>query len=312
MTDKRYPQTILATACLPWTQNDEFDRSRFKTEVESLVRQDIRHIYLFGTAGEGYAVTDRQFEQITACFVELMAGQNANPIIGLLSLSLPSMLDRLRRAYDLGIRSFLFALPAWGALQDDELFDFMHRLCDPWPDCTFIHYNNIRAKRLLEIKDYERLADEIPNLVATKYSTADPAVIESLAQSRCPLRFFLTECGFATGSRLADGDFGLLLSIASSNLARAKEFFTAGRMHDADRLQIMQEELDAMVRTLLDRVGNRIDGAYDKIFCKIRNPDFPLRLLPPYRGSSDEAYKSYLDWLKTDLPDWLGDSTAQR
>ena len=60
-----------------------------------------------------------------------------------------------------------------------------------------------------------------------------------------------------------------------------------------------------MVRVLIDLVGSRIDGAYDKIFSKIINPEFPLRLLPPYRGASDEAYQAYCRFLKENLPHWI-------
>ena len=303
MSDSRYPNVILATACIPWTADLAFDEAAFTAQVHSLIDRDIRHIYLFGTAGEGYAVSDRQFGEITAAFARAMSGPDLYPMVGLISLSLTTMKYRLQFAYNLGIRDFMFALPSWGMLQDDELSCFLHQLCDPYPDCRFAHYNLMRSKRLLNIGEYERYAGELPNLAAVKFSTSDPAIIRGLAASACPLRFFLTEQGFAEGS--LQGDFGLLLSVASSRISQAHVFHQAGRQRDAGTLQKMQQELGQMVQELIRCVGNRIDGGYDKIFCKIINRDFPLRLLPPYLGASDQAFEQYCQFLRQQLPHWI-------
>jgi dihydrodipicolinate synthase/N-acetylneuraminate lyase len=214
------------------------------------------------------------------------------------------MVQRLNQSYSFGIRNFLVALPAWGALQGDELFDFWHILCDPFPDCLFLHYNNMRSKRIISMTEYEKLADEIPNLAGAKYSTTDLASILDLAVSDCPLRFFLTERGYAYGSLI--GDFGFLLSIATTNVNRACQFFLAGVNKEYDMLIDMQKELHNMQKHLIMIAGDdKIDGAYDKIFCKRLNPSFPLRLLPPYRGVTDEAYASYINFLENHYPQWL-------
>ena len=301
--EKRFPNVILATACLPWTDQYELDEALFIAEVQGLISRGIQYIYLFGTAGEGYAVSDKQFHQITGLFARMMHEQNCFPIIGLISLSFMTMLERIQEAYFMGIRDFMFALPSWGALEDDELSIFLHRLCDPYPDCRFIHYNNPRSKRVLTCAEYEFFADKIPNLVGVKYSTSDKDIISDLAKSCLPLRFFLTENGFAEGS--LTGDFGLLLSIASTNIAKARQYYRAGIQKDVRVLRSMQKELKIMVATLADVVGSRIDGGYDKIFSKIRTPSFPLRLLPPYLGATEEAFKAYVYFLRTEMPHWI-------
>jgi hypothetical protein len=35
------------------------------------------------------------------------------------------------------------------------------------------------------------------------------------------------------------------------------------------------------------------------------HPEFPLRLLPPYLGSSDEEYHAFVTRLAQRLPDWI-------
>jgi dihydrodipicolinate synthase/N-acetylneuraminate lyase len=304
MYEKRYPRTILATACIPWTEGFEIDEMLFRAEIRGLLHRGIRHIYLFGTAGEGYAVTEELFEKMVRVFAEEMDAPDRFAMVGLISLSLPSMIQRVQKAYALGIRDFQFALPSWGALQDAELDRFVHLLCDPFPDCRFMHYNLLRAKRILTIHEYERLADEVPNLVAVKYVTTDIPTIQEIARSSCPLRFFFTEQGFGYGSLV--GEFGYLLSIGTTRIERAWDYFHAAVDGRSQSLLDMQVELAAMAKGLLDRVGRTmIDAAYDKVFCKILDTRFPLRLMPPYTCTSEEGYRKYLGFLEDQYPQWL-------
>ena len=61
-----------------------------------------------------------------------------------------------------------------------------------------------------------------------------------------------------------------------------------------------------MLHTLLDTAGTSfIDGAYDKAIHRLSEPDFPLRLLPPYETTSVEVFERYRDTLAADFPDWL-------
>ena len=48
----------------------DFEEDIFRRSVQHLLMQGIRDLYIFGTAGEGYAVTERQFDEITRVFLE--------------------------------------------------------------------------------------------------------------------------------------------------------------------------------------------------------------------------------------------------
>lgn len=295
---------MLATACIPWTESYEFDEKIFKDQIRGLIKRDIRHIYLFGTAGEGYAVTDGQFDNIVEAFAEEMQGPGLHPMVGLISLSFPNMLQRIKKAYSFGIRDFQFSLPCWGALSDGELNTFVHQLCDPFPDCRFLNYNLMRTKRLLGIREYEKLAEEVPNFVGVKFSNPDIFTMLDIANSHCPLQFFLTEWAFGYGSMV--GEFGFLISLAASNIKRAWEYFDAGVKRDGDRLLAMQRELFFISKALTQAVGSaRMDGAYDKMFCRLLNKDFPLRLLPPYESSNEKGFAEYRSFLEKEYPQWM-------
>lgn len=304
MTGKRYPSTILATAVIPWDERYRFDVASFRNQVRAFLQRGVNHLYLFGTAGEGYAITEEQYERIVAVFAEEMQGPDRYPMIGLISLSLPAMMQRIAKACALGIRDFQFSLPSWGALSDEELDLFLHTLCDNHPDCRFMHYNLGRAKRILAPDEYFRIAEEIPNFVGAKYTTDNPAILQKLVATPSPLQFFTGETGFAIGSMF--GECGLLISLAGTRLERAWAFVDAARNKRYPELITCFNEMTGILAGLIEIAGaEKIDGAYDKLFVRMLDPAFPLRLLPPYASISDEQSDRYRQFLTERYPHWL-------
>ena len=103
---------ILATAVVPWTETYEFDEVRFRRQVHTIARTLTQHIYIFGTAGEGHAVNESQFDQITKAFWLSTQEAGASPMVGLISLSLPTIIARIERGRTLGFRTFQLSLPS--------------------------------------------------------------------------------------------------------------------------------------------------------------------------------------------------------
>jgi dihydrodipicolinate synthase/N-acetylneuraminate lyase len=295
------PAAILATAVVPWNERYEFDEATFRRQVHTIARHLTRHIYVFGTAGEGYAVSESQFDRIARAFWESAAECQAEPMLGVISLSLPTIIDRIRRGRSLGFRIFQLSLPSWGVLNDRELDAFFAETCGRFPDCRFHHYNLLRTKRLLTSVEYRRLAAAHPNFVGVKASTADPAVLADLLTVSPRLRFFFTEMGYAIVRRTHET--GLLISLASVNYRRAKQFVTGT---DAQR-EADVADFRAMGATLQTISANRfhIDGAYDKMLFRLSDPAFPLRLLPPYAHATEEDFARF----KAALPaGWRNDT----
>ena len=58
---------------------------------------------------------------------------------------------------------------------------------------------------------------------------------------------------------------------------------------------------------LFEFLGDRVhmDGAYDKMFARINDPRFPLRLLPPYSCVSEEQFQTFEAALRHRCPKWL-------
>ena len=290
------PLPILATAVIPWTADYRFDAESFRRQVRTIARDLTRHLYIFGTAGEGYGVTETQFREIATCFRQVSAEEGVTPMLGLISLSLPTIAERIAWGRTLGFREFQLSLPAWGALNDRELDTFFAETCGRFPDCHFHHYNLARSGRVLTAADYRRLVAAHPNLVAVKASVSDPALIREFMALAPRLQFFFTERGYVEGRKL--GPCGLLISLASVS-PRAAKAFVAG--DDAFRQRAF-EGIQAMGKKFKELSAGRyhIDGAFDKMLFRVSDPDFPLRLLPPYEGASEADFAAFRDGIPAD------------
>jgi hypothetical protein len=103
------------------------------------------------------------------------------------------------------------------------------------------------------------------------------------------------------------GEVGFLISIASTNLALGQRYFRAGQERDAAKLGAMAVEFEGIIACLKEAVadGAHMDGAFDKMFCRVQDEAFPLRLLPPYSGVSEEAFRKYVALVRERHPQWL-------
>ena len=302
MTDKRYPAGIMSTCCIPWDEQGRFAEPIFRRGVRQALT-GTPHLYVFGTAGEGYAVTDRQFDEIVAAFADEMRQGGAEPMVGVISLSLGTIVERIRRCRDAGVTRFQVSLPSWGALSERELFGFFEQVCGGFPDCRFMHYNLPRSKRLVTGREYGRLAEAHPNLVATKNCGDSLSHIQSLLEDAPRLQHFLSEAGYVYGSLF--GECGILASFIM-NWPKLRALFEAGKRRDVAALVAIHREISIVIQTLLETVPDgRIDGGYDKLFEKMYDPEMPLRLMPPYIGSGDDEYAVFVRLLGERLPDWI-------
>lgn len=301
----RYPRTILATCCVPWQDDFTIDEPVFRAGIRHLAGNGLRDLYVFGTAGEGYAVNERQFDEVVRIFAGETGVLGLPPMVGVISLSLSTVIERIERCLERGIDLFQISLPSWGALSDGELRLFFAETCGRFPQARFLHYNLRRAGRLVAPAEYGELAARHPNLVATKNAGADARTVIGLHRQAGELRHFLTEGSYAVGALL--GEVGFLVSFASINPALAREFYEAGVRRDAATLGELGRELALIHDELISAAEPEqfIDGAYDKVFNKLHDPNFSLRLLPPYLGWSDEQFARFRQALAARHPRWV-------
>jgi len=228
----------------------------------------------------------------------------AEPMVGVISLSLPTMLRRISMAHEtLGVRLFQVSLPSWGALDETEVRRFFDSVLGQFADCEFLHYNLLRTKRLVSAAEYAQIAADHPNLVATKNSTDSMVRIRELIDLAPQLQHFLNERGFVYGSML--GECGLLISLATLNLQMGKRYFDAGRTRDFETLLELERELSELTREFVRSMGDsHIDGAYDKALWRLHDSRFPLQLLPPYHGVEPAAVDRFAAYVRERYPRW--------
>ncbi len=303
----RYPQTVLVACPTPWDERDQLDEPTFRAEVRAVLAAGWTDLYIFGTGGEGYAVDTARFRRTTAVFGEEVLGRpGIRPMVGVIGLSVPIILERIAIAHALGFRMFQVSLPAWGALADAELLRFFHDVCGAFPDSAFLNYNLPRTKRVLTGADYARIIPETPNLVATKTTGGGIAAAQELLANAGELQHFMGEGNFPHGAMF--GECSLLASYAELSPHMTRALFEAGRTRDVATLFTLQHAFQRMQSELWAAPVSRphMDGAFDKMLVKLGMlPDFPLRLLSPYLGYTDEDHERCRTLLETRFPEFL-------
>jgi dihydrodipicolinate synthase/N-acetylneuraminate lyase len=283
----RYPQSNLAACMLPWTEDFRLDVAKFEQHVQAALNDGYRCLYVMGTAGEGYALSEQRFQQVVEVFAAQTVKGGIDPQIGVIGLSMEQIILRLKFAHSLGIRMFQISLPSWGALDESETLLFFKAVCGEFPDSRFLHYNLPRTKRIITGPEYHRIALQVPNLVATKNSTTDYARTADLLLNSPELQHFLLEGNFAMGCTL--GECSLLCSYDSLFPKTTWQFFEAGRSKNlAELFRITQFFHEVGAKLFAHCKRPMIDGSYDKTFLWLRDPMFSNRVLPPYLGLSED------------------------
>ena len=304
---KRYPQAILASCEIPWNDKQELIEETFREEVRDVLEKGFSHLYIFGTAGEGYAVTTSQFDEIVGIFHEETSSEGVHPMVGVIGMSTAQVVERIGRACDRGFRTFQISLPPWGEVNDREYLTFFKDVCGSFPTAKFIHYNLPRPKRVLLGPEYRRLEEAVPNLVGTKNCRSDIVQIDSIATHSSELQHFFCEHGFVQGS--VYGECSLLASWAALFPSQCKEFFDAGVTGQFERALRMQVDFIRVIATMesLGRgaAGPGMDGAYDKMIVRASGIDMPLRLLSPYESFDLETFEGWVRDVQEAVPDWF-------
>lgn len=288
---------------LPWDEDQRLMEDAFRAQVLKTL-ESFNHLYIFGTAGEGYAVTLSQFIEVAEVFWDETDKPDVHPMVGIIAMSTSQVIERIALVYEIGFRVFQITLPSWSALSDDETIMFFKDVCGTFPDVQFLHYNSPHLKRVLLIEDYQRIEAVVQNLVATKFESASPGEARKLV-TQISLQHFLGEGNFSWGC--LHGECSLLAFTALLSPARVLAFFELGLNRQVSELFQVADEIDSVVEALYRPVADLplVDGAYDKILARASGVEIPLRMLSPYEGCDITTYETCIASLRQAHPDWL-------
>lgn len=298
----RTAQGMLGAVDVPWTKDYELAEEKFRKLIRFLQGLGAQRLYVMGTAGEGYAMTDERFRRVVDVFVDEMEGSGVATQVGVISLATEEVIERIVYAHDLGVRSFQISLPSWEPVSDAEMLTFFETVCSDFLDSEFLHYNLARAKRILDGDDYRMILDRVPNLVATKQKTHDMALIRSWMTRAPEIQHFMLQNNFAYASQF--GECSLLCSMHGVFPKLTREYFEAGSSGDIARALQIAEKFNRHREGIFGHIDRTlIDGANDKLLVWLTDQTFPRWLLPPYEGFTDKEAMQSLGYYRAHQED---------
>ena len=302
----RYHQGILVSCEIPWDERGNLIEDIFRREIRTFLARGYKDVYIFGTAGEGYAVDTSQFQQIVRIFRQETNAVGVFPQVGAIDLSVPRIVERLRFAHDQGFRMFQISLPSWGTLNDAELMTFFRDVCSAFPDSKFLHYNTAHSGRVLTGADYRHIVDEIPNLVATKITTTRVPDAGELMKAAPELQHFFGELLYPVACLY--GECSLLASFGPMFPSRTKQLFEYGQTAQFDELFCFFKKYLDVIDDVFSPVKDTtlMDGAVDKLVVRFSGIDFPIRLLSPYEGCPEATSEACRKILEEKYAGWMG------
>jgi len=285
----------LVSVPVTWDQDNQFSPDLFSKAIRKLVREGCDGLYIFGTSGEGYAVSDDEFIRIVDVFVETTDDFAGFRQVGCLGLSSDQVKNRCKLVTECGLECVQITLPFWKELNDAELIRYFSDVCGSFPELSFLLYNNPRNKRKLRGKELEDLHKENPNLYAAKTGSGTWLDFFELITESQSLVHFVTEPAFLFSHSL--GDVGL---IPSSNYVfpqKSRAYYEAVISDDLKTARHLHREIIRFFhKTAMPLVHKGyIDGAIDKAYARIGGMDIPLQIKSPYVPLSNEDFK----WLKS-------------
>ena len=295
---KRYPSSILVSCEIPWDENHELIEDTFRAEIRDAMAT-YNNLYIFGTAGEGYAITLSRFKEIVGIFREETNKPDVNPMVGIISMSTGLVVEKIAAAYDIGFRVFQIAMPSWGTLSDNEYMTYFKDVCGSFPDAKFVHYNLPKSGRVLVTEDYKRIEAAVPNLVGTKFTSADANECRKLV-TETELQHFFGEANYPFGS--LHGECSILATWGAMFPTKIRELFDLGKAGEFEKAyRVALEISEAGATFVAPALGGvqRINGAFDKMFVRASGIDMPLRMLSPYDGFDMETFEACMSALKS-------------
>ena len=289
--------SYLVSVPIPLNEDQSFDKELFTEILGKLKNQYCDGLYLFGTSGEGYAITDEEFLEIVSHFKEQTWDFQGFLQVGCFGLSSAQVKLRCGVCMEIGIEQAQVTLPFWKELNDEELDLFFQDICHSFPDMKFLLYNNPRNKRKLKGWELENIHKKYPNLVAAKTGSGNWMEIFELLTNSPSINHFLTEGAFPFGSMIRE--VGLIPSYNYIFTDRCRMFFEAVISSERERADILHTEIMKFhLKTALPLISKGyIDGAIDKAYARLGGLNIPLTVRSPYQSLSIKDF----EWLKDEV-----------
>ncbi|MCB0044743.1 MAG: dihydrodipicolinate synthase family protein [Caldilineaceae bacterium] len=293
-----------ATVLLPINEDESIDMARLAAEIDYLIAAGVHGMYTNGTAGEFYAQTEGEFDQIQMIVAE-RCEQGAVPFqIGASHMDPLIMLSRIRRAAQLAPAAIQIILPDWFPLSQEEQIDFLLQAADIADPVGLVLYNPPHAKRVLTPRELGVLAEAVPALVGVKTAGGDATWYQKAGHYAPQLAVFVPGHYLATGvSRGAQGAYSNVACLSPGGSSRWYDLMLTD-MAAAQELEGRIQDFFAEYITPFIVQQGYANQAADKLLAAIGGwADVGTRLRRPYRWIPAEAADSLAPIARAMLPE---------
>jgi dihydrodipicolinate synthase/N-acetylneuraminate lyase len=309
MLTKENLKGVWASITIPWKDDDRFDEATFRENAAKLIESGVHGIYTTGSTGEFYALDLDEFKRMVDAFAAETVGKIATQV-GCTWINTRDSIHMARYATDKGIDGVQVAVPFWMALTDEEVLRYFVDLGQACPDVGIVHYNTQRAKRFLNGRDYRRICAEVPNLVGTKFATADFGAWMEVQTNAPELNHFVGEARLVPG--MLFGAKGMYSSLALMNPKLMLEWYAMCERADWQQATELQWRISRWlvqaVHPLLE--AGHLDPTLDKAFQEaagwLRGSRYTR---PPYIPLNDQEMSSLMASTREHLPELLAYGT---
>jgi len=263
----------LVSVPLPLDKNGTFLPDLFRKAIQKLLSDGCDGMYIFGTSGEGYAVSNGEFAQIVKVFANATLQFKGFKQVGCFGLSAEQVIHRCRIVADYGLKSVQITLPFWKKLNNKELLKYFSDVCGSFPELSFLLYNNPNNKRKLRGVELESIYHKNSNLIGAKTGSGNWFDFYELITESPSISHFVTEAAFLFSKGI--GAKGL---IPSSNYVfpqKSKAYYKAVMTNDVETAQHLHKDIVRFFYKTATPLGEKgyVDGAIDKAYAKIGGMD---------------------------------------
>ena len=197
---------------------------------------------------------------------------------------------RMEYAQRAGADAVMVAFPYCFTIAEPEVLTFFRDISTACPGLPIVHYNSGRARRVLQGKEYRRLAQEVPELIGTKIISNDVfewAEVTSLAPDLA--HFAAGEVNLAVSMMYgAVGHYSALIFVALDLMLRLYRLCEQERWGETAAIE---KRIAGFFRDVVIPFAQKgyTDTALDKAMAEVSGLLLPFGLpRPPHRGLSSE------------------------
>ncbi|MCD6325746.1 4-hydroxy-tetrahydrodipicolinate synthase [Candidatus Bathyarchaeota archaeon] len=177
---------IIPAMVTPLDRNEEIDEAGIRGIINYLIDSGVHGIFVCGSQGESYALTDDEKKRVIEISVDEVNGR-VPVYAGTGAVTTKMTIDLSRYAVNVGADAVTIVTPYFIKLSQDELYMHYKRIAESVDSPILIYNNPGRTNVNLEAETVKKLA-EIDNIVGIKDSSGDLTLTAQYIM-KCPDEF---------------------------------------------------------------------------------------------------------------------------